>query len=165
MCMRACAIFDTRYGNAEKIACSFEAGLREIGVQTVCANTNDVNVDPLREYDMICVGAPTEWLSASRRMKEFLERLKQSDLLGKFGFAFDTKLDRPLAGSAAKLIEKELRHQGLNIIATHESTTVFATSSSMSSMRLKDGEEERCEHSGRQIGAASLKTVAKANLA
>jgi flavodoxin len=100
--MRACVVFDTRYGNAEKIARSFETGLKEAGIQTICVNAKDVAVDSLMQYDLICVGAPTEAFSASKSMKEFLGKLKSIGPTGKYGFAFETKLDSRFSGSAAK---------------------------------------------------------------
>ena len=84
--MRACVIFDTRYGNTEKIAKSFEMGLKKAGVQAVCVNAEDVAVDSLKQYDLICVGAPTEAFTASKPIKEFLGKLKSIDLSGKCGF-------------------------------------------------------------------------------
>jgi flavodoxin len=119
--MRACVIFDSRFGNTEKIARSIESGIKEVGVQTECLSSGDVKVDSLKEYDLICVGAPTEAFSASKQMKGFLGKLKGADLAGKLGFAFDTKLDWRLSGSAAKFIEKELRNLGLRILAPRES--------------------------------------------
>jgi flavodoxin len=108
--LKACVIFDTRYGNTERIARSFETGLKEAGVQTVCTNAKEANLESLKEYDLIAVGAPTEKITASESIKEFLEKLKNTtDLSGMFGFAFDTKLSYPLTGSAAKYIEKELK--------------------------------------------------------
>jgi flavodoxin len=94
----AIVIFDTRYGNTGKIAKSFETGLKEAGIQTVCVNAKDVAVESLKEYDLICIGAPTEAFSASKPMKQFLGRLKTIDLSGKHGFAFDTKLDSHYEG-------------------------------------------------------------------
>ena len=152
--MRACVIFDTRYGNTEKIAKSFETGLKEAGIQTVCVNAKDVAVDSLKEYDLICVGAPTEWLTASKQIKEFLGKLRSVDLSGKYGFAFDTRLGAPLSGSAAKFIEKELKHLGLQIIAPRESAVVFGVKKEEGSMRLKEGEEKKFEQAGTQVGTA-----------
>jgi flavodoxin len=152
--MRACVIFDTRYGNTEKIARSLETGLKEAGIQTVCVNAKDVAVDSLKEYDLICVGAPTEWVTASKPMKEFLGKLKSVDLSGKCGFAFDTKLDAPLSGSAAKFIEKELKNLGLQIVLPRESAIVFGVKKEEGSMRLKEGEEKKFEQIGAQVGTA-----------
>jgi len=152
--MRACVIFDTRYGNTERIAKSFETGLKEAGVQTVCVNEKDVAIDSLNQYDLICVGAPTEWLTASKPMKEFLRKLKRTDLSGKYGFVFDTRLGAPLSGSAAKFIEKELKNLGLQIIAPRESAIVFGVKKEEGGARLKEGEEKRFEQIGTQVGTA-----------
>ncbi len=157
--MRACVIFDTRYGNTEKVARSLETGLKEAGIQTFCMNAKDVTVDSLKQYDLICVGAPTEWVTASKPMKEFLGKLKSIDLSGKYGFAFDTKLGAPLSGSAAKFIEKELKNLGLKIIASRESATVFGGKGKEGAVRLKEGEERRFEQFGLQVGAALAANV------
>jgi len=154
--MRACVIFDTRYGNTEKVARSFETGLKEAGIQTVCVNAKDVAVDSLKQYDLICVGAPTEAFTASKPMKEFLGKLKSTDLSGKYGFAFDTKLDSRFSGSAAKFIEKELSNKGLQIIAPRESALVFSLKErgATTGARLKEGEEKRFGQVGLQVGSA-----------
>ena len=154
--MRACVIFDTRYGNTEKIAESFETGLKGAGIQTACVNARDVAVDSLKQYDLISVGAPTEAFTASKPMKEFLGKLKSIDLSGRYGFAFDTKLDWRLSGSAAKFIEKELNNLGLQIIAPRESAIVFTLRErgAITGARLKEGEEKRFEQIGTQVGTA-----------
>jgi len=154
--MRACVIFDTRYGNTEKIAKSFETGLKEAGIQTVCVNAKDIAVDSLKQYDLICVGAPTEAFTASKPMKEFLGKLKSIDLSGKYGFAFDTKLNWRLSGSAAKFIEKELNNLRLEVIAPRESAIIFTLKERgvVTGARLKEGEEKRFEQIGAQVGTA-----------
>jgi flavodoxin len=143
---RAIVIFTSRYGNTEKIARSFEKGLKEAGIETVCVDAIDAPVDSLTQYDLICLGAPTEWHSTSKPMKAFLENLKKADLNGKFGFAFDTRFEAPLSGSAAKGIEKELERCGLEMIAPRESALMLGRQKSeKGNVKLKDGEEERFE--------------------
>jgi hypothetical protein len=58
-------------------------------------------------------------------MKEFLDELKEVNLKGKWGFAFDTKLDSIMAGSAAKFIEKKLKAYGVDIIRPRSSAIVI----------------------------------------
>ena len=152
--MRACVIFDPRYGNTEKIAKSLEAGLKEADIQTLCVNSKDVAVDSLDQYELICVGAPTEAFTASKPMKEFRGRLKSIDLSGKYGFAFDTKVSPGIFGSAAKFIEKELSNLGVQIIAPRESAIVFGMKKEEGGARLKEGEERRFEQIGLQLGTA-----------
>ena len=144
-------IYGTRYGNTERIARSLEAGLRTAGVETTCLNQTDVKIDTLNQYDFVCIGAPTEMFTAYKPTKEFLARLS-GDLSGKYGFAFDTKIDSHFSGSASKFIEKELTAHGLRIIAPRESAIVF-TEKGVSGAHLKDGEEARFEQIGRELGA------------
>lgn len=153
---RAVVIFDTRYGNTEKIARWFESGLQSTGIETMCADTKEVNVESLKGYDLICVGAPTEWHTSSKPMKEFLKKLESVDISGKYGFAFDTKLDRMFSGSAANFIEKRMKHLGLKIIEAGKSATVFLEEGRVGDAWLKEGEEKRFEQIGRQVGADLL---------
>jgi len=161
--IKAIIVFDTRYGNTEKIAKSFETGLKEAGVQTACINVKDVAVDSLKQYDLICVSAPTEAFTASKPMKQFLAKLKSTDLSGRYGFAFDTKLDWRFSGSAAKFIEKELNNLGLQIIAPRDSAIVFALKErgAITGARLKEGEEKRLEQIGLRVGTMKAQSGAQ----
>lgn len=79
----AAVIFDTRYGNTEKIAKSLEAGLKRANIVTFCINAEYVINDLLRDRDLICIGAPTHFLSASKSTKKFLAKIKSIDLSAK----------------------------------------------------------------------------------
>jgi flavorubredoxin len=155
---RAIVIFDTRYGNTEKIAKSFERGLKESGLQTVCLNAKDVDVNSLNQYDLICVGTPTHFITASKPMKKLLGKLKSIDLSGKYGFAFDTKFDSRMSGSAAKFIEKELNRLGVKLTAPRESAIVLGIKEKDGGARLKEGEEMRFEQIGIQIGTVKAQS-------
>lgn len=150
---RAIVIYDSRYGNTEKIARSLERGLKASGVETLCSRDSQVFTDLLKEYDLIAVGGPTEFVSASRPMKDFLDKLKKANLGGKHGFAFDTKLDSRISGSAAGYIEKHLKHCGLEIIYPRASAIVLGgQKGEKGDVKLKQGDEERFEAIGREVG-------------
>jgi flavorubredoxin len=153
---KACVIFDTRYGNTEKAAESFATGLRAAGIETTCLNAREVVNESLKQCDLICVGAPTEAFSAYKPMKEFLGRLGGTDLSGRYGFAFDTKLASRFSGSAAKYIEKELESFGLKAIAQRESAIVHSLKgrAATAGAALNEGEEARFEMIGEQVGKA-----------
>ena len=163
--MKAIVLYGSRFGSTSKIAKSIETGLKaaERFETVVCSSTAELpTVDSLKEYDILCIGAPTENTSAPKSMKEFLEKLKHTDLSGKYAFAFDTKLDSRFSGSAAKYIEKELANQGLRIIAPRESAIVSSIKErgAMVGSRLKEGEEKRFEQVGRLVGTAVVQTPA-----
>ncbi len=155
---KACVIFDSRYGNTAKVGRSLSKGLNEAGIETACVNVRDATFEYLEQCGLICVGAPTETYSASKPMKQFLKTLRDVKLSGKYGFAFDTKVDSRLSGSAAKFIEKELGRLGLQLILRREYAYVDVTKGKGASLgaRLKDGEEARFEKIGTKIGEAVL---------
>ena len=173
--MKACVVFDSRYGNTEKIAKSLATGLEEAGVRATCVDASSVIVESLSEYDLICVGGPTQYRTASKAMQDFLGSLSKVDLSGKRAFAFDTKRDSLLAGSAAKYIEGALRNRRMRIvsqrqsaiIATPEAATKKLGSESKDewkerrhgSEKLLGGEEGRFEEIGSQVGRALLEAA------
>lgn len=161
--MKALILFDTLHGNTERIAACLAEGLQEAGVQAQCASIRDADVDGLAGYDLLALGAPTQYLTASKPMKEFMERLKSRDLKGMYGFAFDTKLDSPLSGSAAKFIEKKLQEAGLQIIRPRRSATVAGQEGKR--VALKTGMEELFRLIGREIGSVLEEMPKKAGVA
>ena len=141
-------IFDSKFGNTEKIAKSLAGGLVRAGVETACTNAIDVKLESLRDFDIIAIGGPTQMFTASKPMKDFLLKLEEvQGLKGKFGFAFDTRFGSRLAGSAAKFIEKKLETIGLNIIKPRQSAIVEKTEGP-----LEEGEMEAFERTGYEIG-------------
>jgi len=168
--MRACVIFDTRYGNTEKVARALEAGLTGSGIQTDCLGVKDLTIGSLTQYDLICVGGPTQYRTASKSMQEFLDAMADANLSGKQAFAFDTRRESFLAGSAAKYIEEKLRRRGLRMISQNESATIvsigperrkdeFGDKDEWKEWKhrnegLREGEEKRFEQIGATIGKA-----------
>jgi flavodoxin len=173
--MEACVVFDTRYGNTEKIARALETGLKKAGIQTACANVKDVAVGSLGRYDLICVGGPTQYRTASETMQAFLESLRNVDLAGKAAFAFDTRRDSPLAGSAAKRIEEALAKRGMKVARQRTSATMVSSGPERGKQefeseeewkewkhrneRLQEGEEGRFEQIGVQVGKSLLEAA------
>lgn len=162
--MKAIVIFDTLFGNTQKIADDLAKGLKESGTEADLVNIHEVQTDKLLKYNLFVIGAPTQYLTASKPMKEFLEMLGGLDLAGKYGFAFDTKLGSPLSGSAAKYIEKKLSKAGIQIIRPRASAIVVGrkrTSDQVEDSVLKEGMEDHFYAIGNELGAV-LQKMAKA---
>jgi flavodoxin I len=159
--MKAIVLFDTSFGDTERIANSLVKGLRKAGIEAECVNIVTASMDKIASYDFIALGAPTQFETASRSMKQFLERLKGLDLKGKYGFAFDTRLDDIMAGSAAEYIEEKLVTYGLEILRPHNSATVVwheekkrkdEEEESRTQANIKEGMEALFETIGRELG-------------
>ena len=157
---RGVVIFDSKFGNTEKIAKSLAGGLMRAGVEAASANTGDIQIDSLTEFDLIAIGGPTQMFTASKPMKEFLIKLERvQGLTGKSGFAFDTKFGSAIAGSAAKYIEKRMEQMGMTIVKSRQSAIVLTTEGP-----LKEGEMEAFEKIGYEIGNSIRKEKPMPNL-
>ncbi len=149
-------IYDSKFGNTEKIARCLADGLKMAGMVVVCVNANDVQAETLRDRDLIAIGAPTQMFTASKPMKDFLVKLESvSGLRGKYGFAFDTRFSSRLSGSAAKYIEKKLEELGFELVRPRQSAIVEKTEGP-----LEDGALETFEQIGFDIGNSLTRSVA-----
>lgn len=147
---KAIAIYDTRFGNTEKIAKALARGMEKQGVDVDCVKVDKVNFDKLEEYDFLAVGGPTHKAGTSKRMKEFLEKLESFDISGKEGFCFDTRvrsrLNRFGLNSAAKRIEKKMKKMRVTMIKPCKSAIVEGRDGP-----LEEGVEETFERIGVEI--------------
>ena len=143
---KAVVIYDTKFGNTEKIARALSEGLRKEGLVVDCLKIDAVDPGRLGECDLLAVGAPTQAFRMSRPMREFLEELQNVDLRGKKGFAFETRLKSRFAGSAANGIEKKLKELGVTIIRDYASAIVGGTEGP-----LEENAEKRFEQIGSEI--------------
>jgi len=143
---RAIVIYDTKFGNTEKIAGALARGMEKQGVKVDCVKADEVDVDKLVEYDFLAIGGPTHAFRVSKPMKDFLEKLRSVDLRGKKAFAFDTKLKGWWTGSAGKGIEKALKGLGMTIVKPRSSAIVTGSKGP-----LKEGMEEMFEQIGSEI--------------
>src|SRR5690349_20132107 len=129
--MKALVIYESMFGNTEKIARAIADGLRETFDVTVA----DVNTMPRAfDTDLLVIGGPTHASGKSRPstreqaaqqgtvrphavdvgIREYLDCSPR--LAGTSAAAFDTKVDKPfLPGSAAHRAQRHLRRLGCHI--------------------------------------------------
>jgi len=144
MIKSAIVIYDTKFGNTEKIAKALAEGMKEQGVKvTDCLKIGEVEIDKLKEYDLVVIGGPTHKLGLSEPMKDFLKKLENAEIGNKNAFAFDTKVKSRFAGSAGKGIEKRVKKLQMNIVRPHSSAIVKGREGPL---------EEGMEEAFKQIG-------------
>jgi len=149
---KALVVYDSVYGNTEKIAQALAKGLGDSSVKVDTLRAELVKFDELTTYDLLVVGGPVHAWSATKPIKTFLERLKTvKGLSGKKAFAFDTKLSRSsLAGSVGGKIEGSLKGLGLTIVKPHETAVVKGSEGPL---------EEGAEEAFTQLGVELAKMV------
>jgi len=148
--MKAIVVYDTKFGNTEKIAKALAEGMKKNGLAADCTRIDNVDPAKLVEYDILALGAPTQAFGISRPMKDFLTKLQNVNLRGKKGFAFDTRIGNRLAGSAAKGIEKRLEDLQVTIVRPRASAEIRTTGGQT---MLKENAEKEFEQIGSEIAA------------
>lgn len=143
---KAIVVYDSLYGNTEKVARALAQGLESGEIKTDLIQAGEIDVNRLQDYDLVLVGSPTHAWRPSKLVKEFLGRINESALSGKKAFAFDTKLSSRLAGSAAKHIEKALSKQGAEIVRVWMSAIVTGREGP-----LEEGTEKKFKDIGFEI--------------
>lgn len=121
--MKALVIFESVYGNTEKVARAIGAGLAAAG-KVLVVPVAESRPEQLTGLDLLVVGSPTQAFGPIAGTKEFLKTLPAQALKGKKVAAFDTRVSVAEVNSkvltvmvgafgyAAEKIAKELKARG-----------------------------------------------------
>jgi flavodoxin len=144
--MKTLVVYDSLYGNTEKIAQAIGAALTgEVRVSRV----GEVDPSGLSSFDLLVVGSPTHGGRPSPPMQEFLYEVQPRGLEDVKVAAFDTRYSSKLSvifGYAAGRIAKSLKEEGGTLVGSPEGFLVTGTKGP-----LKEGELERAAAWAKQI--------------
>lgn len=144
--MKILVVYDSLYGNTEKIAQAIGAALSgEVKVSRV----GEVDPSELNMLDLLFVGAPTHGGRPSPPMREFLDKVQAGGLKGVKAAAFDTRIAKKWAGIfgfAAGRIAKSLKGKGGTLVGSPEGFFVEGTEGP-----LGEGELERATAWAKEI--------------
>lgn len=110
--MKSLVIFDSNFGNTQKIA---EAIAKELATQAI--SVSKVSTGDLAGLDLVVVGSPINAWRPSEKMGKFLANLSKDQLKGVKAAAFDTRVKLFIHGDAAKKIARALENAGAKIVA------------------------------------------------
>ena len=145
--MNALVLYDSQYGDTERIAQAIADILGEFG------EARALRLDPrqpveLQGVDVFIVGCPTQGWRPTPAIQSFLEEVSSEELRSLAVACFDTRfrLPRFMSGSAVKVMAEKLREKGVSLLAEPESFFVKGTEGP-----LREGELERASMWARQI--------------
>ena len=136
--MKALIVYDSVYGNTEKIARAIAEAITPSGEVKVL-RVGEANPSELASIDLLIVGSPTHGGRPTPAVQDLLNKVPK--LQGINVAAFDTRIQAKLVkvfGYAAGRIANNLKKKGGNLIASPEG--FFVTGSKGP---LKEGELER----------------------
>jgi flavodoxin len=156
--MQTVVIYDSKFGNTEKIAEAIARGVGTLsGVRVLStAQAGGANGDPADTADLLVLGGPTHNHGPSAALRAFLSGLPAS-LRGIPAACFDTRYRGPvlLMGSAAAGAAKALAVTGSELVASPESF-YMTRRGPLEQQQLEPGEIERAEQWGRAVASAAV---------
>jgi flavodoxin len=154
MTMQTVVVYDSTFGNTERIADAIARGLGTLGGVVVmdtaeAAGTGQQSAD---RPDLVIIGGPTQRRSSSPALRAFVDALPAS-LRGVPVATFDTRYRGStwIMGSAAAAVAKLLRRAGGELVAPPESFFI-GRGGPLERQTLETGEIERAEAWGRAMG-------------
>ncbi len=100
--MKALIVYDSKFGNTEKIARAIGDGITPLGEAQV-VKAGDVKAAELSSIDFLIVGSPTHAGGATRATKEFLRRIPANALKNIRVASFDTRFSAKDKGVGARI--------------------------------------------------------------
>ena len=150
--MKALVLYDSQFGNTEKIAQGIGKGLAA-HAEVHSHRMHEISPGKIDDYDLLVVGSPTQRFNATEAMKEFLAAIPAKSLQGKKVAAFDTRFTEEhmrstpvlkyfvwMAGYGTKPIAQALKKAGGELAVPPEGFYVTDTEGP-----LLAGELERAE--------------------
>ncbi|MFW5748973.1 MAG: flavodoxin family protein [Chloroflexota bacterium] len=159
--MKGQVIYDSAYGNTEKVARAIGEALRaqhDVEVRHI----SNVDIDQLASLDFIVIGGPTQRMNYTEHMRDFLAKIPLSSLSGVKAAVFDTRISIKdiestvgrlaarvfLHRYAASQITAALEKRDVQLVMEPEGFFVLDTEGP-----LKDGELVRAANWAQQVGA------------
>ena len=147
--MKALVIYDSVYGNTQKIAQAIGDSLTgEVKVVPV----GDINASEVRSFDLLVVGSPVHGGRATPAIDAFLKQLPPHSLEGKSVAAFDTRFESEEQGIGLRILMKVIRYAAERIakeLTKNGGTLVAEPGGFIVEQKegpLKQGELERAGH-------------------
>lgn len=126
--MKTLIVYDSMYGNTEKIARAIgEAIAGEVRV----LRASEVSLSDVKSIDLLIVGSPTQGFRATKPVQVFIEEVPKDALRGMKVAAFDTRMPEKdvgkglrfimrVGGYAAPRIADALKKKGGNLVTSPE---------------------------------------------
>jgi flavodoxin short chain len=106
-------IYGTQAGSTEMIAVAVEEGVKKAGLDTILKNVTVAKPDDLKDIDGLILGAPTYHADLFDGMKNFLLRIRDTNLKGKVGSAFGSY---GWSGEAVEKMISTLKYFGMKVV-------------------------------------------------
>ncbi|HEV2235530.1 MAG TPA: flavodoxin family protein [Ktedonobacterales bacterium] len=120
--MNTLIVFDSQFGNTERIAQAIATALRAYGpVRAV--RVSRARPAEAKDLDLLVMGCPTQVWQPTEAMVAYVAGITPDHLRGTAVACFDTRFHMPpwLTGSAARILANRLERRGIALVVPPES--------------------------------------------
>ena len=157
--MKGIVVYDTSYGNTQKVAETIAETLKESGTDVDLFDVKALKKLSAKDYDFLVLGSPTKFGTMSLAIRFFLGKVKSEEWINKPFVAFDTEnpenIEKARAEnkewSAGEKISEKLRDKKMNQLLPVFKALVLGQKGP-----LQEGEIDRTKNYAREL-AAKLK--------
>lgn len=103
--MKSVVIYDSTYGNTERIARAIASALGSSG-EVLVSRVGDAASDQIRGAGFVFIGSPTQGFRPTPAVKTFIEGLSKEVLKGVKVAVFDTRITGHEAGLAGRFVAR-----------------------------------------------------------
>jgi flavodoxin len=161
--MQVVLVYDTQFGNTERIARAIAEGIADRGSVDVLQAATSVG-RPQVPPDLLLIGGPTQRHGMSPTLRGYVDALPRDELRNTRVATFDTRYRMAplLSGSAAKDLAGRLRRSGFRLAAAPESFFIErdrppdGEKRRHGSEQLEPGELERARAWGRRLASLAV---------
>ena len=112
--MKTLIVYDSKFGNTEKIARAIGEAITPLGEVTV-VKASDANASELSSIDFLLVGSPTHAGGATRVIKKFLRKIPANALENVRVASFDTRFSAKDKGLGTRIVLGIFRYAAARI--------------------------------------------------
>jgi flavodoxin len=119
--MKVLIVYDSVYGNTEKIALSIEKELKS-SCNIRSRRAMDIDLSELEKIDLLIIGSPTQWNKPIKSIRYFLDRIPKEKIAGLSIMIFDTRLPSKsigILGHASEKMARAIEKKGARVLSTN----------------------------------------------
>ena len=150
--MKVVIVYETKFGNTKLAAEAIGEGLGEEGHDVLVKHVKEINVEEVKDVDMIVIGSPTYVGRPARSISKFINKLSEINIEGKSIASFDTNISG-VEGFLRKAVFKMEKQITKKIPGVKKAMDGLQVGVRGIKGPLKDGELEKCKEFGKKLAS------------
>ena len=146
--MKVLIVYDTKYGNTEKVAKLIAEGITSTeGNEVIVNNVKDVKLKTEASYDLILIGSPNHFGRHVGSIKKFINKLPKSQLKVNAYAVFDTYITADFE-KAVKKMEQQISEMMPDLTKTSPGLSIKVEGTGTSKGPIVNDELPKCKEFG-----------------